>query len=129
MIDRAAEQAVGKKAVREKADLVVLGSVGAPMAGTIIEVAVKTGGEGGKRVTVDQAHAWHGLLASHQPFMLLLPPFTLLIPTLNSTPSPPHLRNPGQRQPAAGDHERNEDGDGGVRPRGRPHHAGGGGEE
>ena len=28
---RAAENAIGKKAVREKADLVVLGSVGAPM--------------------------------------------------------------------------------------------------
>lgn len=31
------------QAVREKADLAVLGSVGAPMAGTIIEVAVKPG--------------------------------------------------------------------------------------
>jgi pyruvate carboxylase len=43
VIDRAAEQALGKKAARERADLVVLGSVGAPMAGTIIEVQVKTG--------------------------------------------------------------------------------------
>ncbi|GAX77798.1 hypothetical protein CEUSTIGMA_g5241.t1 [Chlamydomonas eustigma] len=43
VIDRAAEQALGKKAVRERADLVVLGSVGAPMSGTIIEVQVKTG--------------------------------------------------------------------------------------
>lgn len=41
--DRAAEQATGKKAVREKVDMAVLGSVGAPMAGTIIEVVVKTG--------------------------------------------------------------------------------------
>jgi biotin carboxyl carrier protein len=41
--DRAAEQATGKKAVREKVDVAVLGSVGAPMAGTIIEVVVKTG--------------------------------------------------------------------------------------
>ena len=39
-------QALGKKAVRERADLVVLGSVGAPMAGTILEVVVKTGEEG-----------------------------------------------------------------------------------
>lgn len=43
VIDKAAEVSVGKKAVREKADLSVLGSVGAPMAGTIIEVAVKPG--------------------------------------------------------------------------------------
>lgn len=43
MADRAAEQAVGKKAVREKVDIAILGSVGAPMAGTIIEVVVKTG--------------------------------------------------------------------------------------
>ncbi|KAG2437519.1 hypothetical protein HYH02_011162 [Chlamydomonas schloesseri] len=41
--DKKAEQVMGKKAVREKADLAVLGSVGAPMAGTIIEVSVKTG--------------------------------------------------------------------------------------
>ncbi|PNH09743.1 Pyruvate carboxylase 1, partial [Tetrabaena socialis] len=37
VIDRKAEAVVGKKAVREKADLAVLGSVGAPMAGTVIE--------------------------------------------------------------------------------------------
>jgi len=43
VVDRQAEVAVGKKAVREKADLALLGSVGAPMAGTIIEVQVKTG--------------------------------------------------------------------------------------
>lgn len=36
--DKKAELVVGKKAVREKVDLAVLGSVGAPMAGTIIEV-------------------------------------------------------------------------------------------
>lgn len=41
--DRAAEVIVGKKAARERADLAVLGSVGAPMAGTIIEVQVKPG--------------------------------------------------------------------------------------
>ena len=33
--------AVGKKAVREKAETDVLGSVGAPMAGTVIEVQVR----------------------------------------------------------------------------------------
>jgi len=41
--DRRAEAALGRKAVREKADLAVLGSVGAPMAGTIIEVQVRPG--------------------------------------------------------------------------------------
>uniref|UniRef100_A0A7R9V6Z0 Pyruvate carboxylase n=1 Tax=Chlamydomonas euryale TaxID=1486919 RepID=A0A7R9V6Z0_9CHLO len=43
VVDRAAETALGSKAVRDKADLTVLGSVGAPMAGTILEVAVKPG--------------------------------------------------------------------------------------
>ncbi|GLC41025.1 hypothetical protein PLESTB_000951200 [Pleodorina starrii] len=43
--DKKAELLVGKKAVREKADLAVLGSVGAPMAGTIIEVSVKPGSQ------------------------------------------------------------------------------------
>jgi len=43
VVDHSAEVAVGKKAVREKADLSLLGSVGAPMAGTIIEVQVKPG--------------------------------------------------------------------------------------
>ncbi|KAG2483618.1 hypothetical protein HYH03_017498 [Edaphochlamys debaryana] len=41
--DKKAEQVLGRKAVRERADLAVLGSVGAPMAGTIIEVSVKPG--------------------------------------------------------------------------------------
>lgn len=41
--DKKAELVVGKKAVRERADLSVLGSVGAPMAGTIIEVCIKPG--------------------------------------------------------------------------------------
>eukprot|EP00878_Enallax_costatus_P036119 GHUV01040433.1.p1 GENE.GHUV01040433.1~~GHUV01040433.1.p1 ORF type:complete len:137 (-),score=55.75 GHUV01040433.1:270-680(-) len=36
-------EALGKKAIREKADIGVLGSVGAPMAGTVIEVSVKAG--------------------------------------------------------------------------------------
>ena len=40
VVDRSAEAAVSRKAVREKADLAVLGSVGAPMAGTIVEVQV-----------------------------------------------------------------------------------------
>jgi len=39
--DATAEMAVGKKAVREKAETDVLGSVGAPMAGTVIEVQVR----------------------------------------------------------------------------------------
>lgn len=43
VIDKAAETVVGKKAVRERADLSILGSVGAPMAGTVIEVQVKPG--------------------------------------------------------------------------------------
>jgi len=41
--DTRVEQALGKKAVREKAEIEVLGSVGAPMAGTVIEVQVKPG--------------------------------------------------------------------------------------
>ncbi|MEW5296933.1 MAG: hypothetical protein WDW36_000179 [Sanguina aurantia] len=43
VVDRKSESVVGRKAVRERADLTVLGSVGAPMAGTIIEVCVKPG--------------------------------------------------------------------------------------
>ncbi len=38
--DKSAEAVIGKKAARERADLAVLGSVGAPMAGTVIEVLV-----------------------------------------------------------------------------------------
>ena len=52
--DHAEEVVVGKKAARERADLAQLGSVGAPMAGTVVEVQVKPGelgrsyrGEGG----------------------------------------------------------------------------------
>lgn len=41
--DKRSVEALGKKAIREKADIGVLGSVGAPMAGTVIEVSVKAG--------------------------------------------------------------------------------------
>eukprot|EP00878_Enallax_costatus_P025480 GHUV01027260.1.p1 GENE.GHUV01027260.1~~GHUV01027260.1.p1 ORF type:complete len:380 (+),score=161.84 GHUV01027260.1:249-1388(+) len=43
VIDKRSMEALGKKAIREKADIGVLGSVGAPMAGTVIEVSVKAG--------------------------------------------------------------------------------------
>eukprot|EP00798_Chlamydomonas_sp_ICE-L_P008825 gene8825-67_t len=43
VLDKVAEKTIGKKAARERADLAVLGSVGAPMAGAIIEVQVKAG--------------------------------------------------------------------------------------
>lgn len=43
VIDKRSLEALGKKAIREKADSGVLGSVGAPMAGTVIEVSVKAG--------------------------------------------------------------------------------------
>ena len=62
-------QALGKKAVRERADLVVLGSVGAPMAGTILEVVVKTGEEGEEepRVIVRSKEERRGTLVLPMP--------------------------------------------------------------
>lgn len=43
VVDKKSTEVLGKAAIREKADVAVLGSVGAPMAGTVIEVSVKTG--------------------------------------------------------------------------------------
>jgi biotin carboxyl carrier protein len=43
VVDKRSMEVLGKKAVREKADVGVLGSVGAPMAGSVIEVTVAAG--------------------------------------------------------------------------------------
>jgi pyruvate carboxylase len=43
VVDRKSAETLGKVAVRERADTTDMGSVGAPMAGSIIEVTVKPG--------------------------------------------------------------------------------------
>lgn len=43
VVDRRSAEAVGKKEVRERCDTSVMGSVGAPMAGSVIDVTVKPG--------------------------------------------------------------------------------------